>query len=82
MQSSELHEWRKFRGLADAMPDAAERGRLLAAHEMATNPEARKRVEEAYGVAVAMQQYPEAYRNIGRSGIGRFLDRVRSAIPW
>lgn len=77
------HDWLKYRFLREAFPEAAERGRLLAAHEIAVNPDARKRVEDAVGVAVAAQWYPEAYRDTGRTrGVVRFLDFVRTKIPW
>lgn len=83
MDSSRHREWEHFRNLRRAFPDEAERGRLLAAHQIATDPEARKRVEDTFGVELARQQYPEAYRYTGRfGGIVRALDRVRDAIPW
>jgi hypothetical protein len=76
-------DWQKYRDLAQAMPTAAEKGRLVAAQEIATNPEARKRVEDALGVAACAQMYPECYRDTRRfSGIVRFMDTVRSKIPW
>lgn len=76
-------EWDKYRLLRASDPDAAEKGRLLAAHEIANNPEARARVEEAIGVQNAALMYPEAYRDTKRNrGYGRFLDRLREAIPW
>lgn len=62
--------------------EAAERGRLLTAHGMAVDPEGRARLEAAYGVEYCRQRYPEAYRNIGRSGVGRILDSIRAKIPW
>lgn len=40
---------------------AAERGRLMAAEAMRVNPEARERVERAYGKEWTMHRYPEAY---------------------
>ena len=71
-------EWAKFRQDAAAFPDAAERGRLIAAHTMAEDAEAKKRVEDVYGVEVSRQMFPEAYK----SGTARFLERVRRAVPW
>ncbi len=41
---------------------ASERGRLIAAANMAESSEARKRVEDAYGVEYCRNRYPEAYR--------------------
>lgn len=38
-----------------------ERGRRLAAQNMIANPEARERVEKAYGVVRCRVQYPEVY---------------------
>ena len=77
------YDWLKYRMLREGAPDLAERGRLLAAQAMATDPEARKRVEDAIGVPMAAQMYPECYRNIGRrTGVVRFLDFVRTKIPW
>lgn len=79
----QLAEWDSYRRNALFDPDAAERGRLLAAHQIATDPESRKRVEDAFGVENVKRMYPEAYRHVGRlSGIVRFLDRIRAAIPW
>lgn len=59
-------------------PDAAERGRLLAAQKIASEPETRKRMEDHFGFAFCRVQYPEAYR----SGWSRLLDRVRTLTPW
>jgi hypothetical protein len=77
-------EWVRYRHLAAGDPDAAEKGRLLGAHKVATDPEARKRVEDAYGVDFCRAYFPEAYRNTGGifTGVVRFLDRVKNAIPW
>lgn len=58
--------------------EARERGRLMTAQGMASDPEGRKRVEDAVGVAYCRARYPEAYRE----GFSRMLDRVRQAIPW
>ncbi len=41
---------------------ASERGRLIGAANMAENPEARKRVEDTYGVEYCRNRYPEAYQ--------------------
>jgi len=40
---------------------ARERGRRMAAEAVRCNPDARRRVEDAYGVERCMQLYPEAY---------------------
>ncbi len=78
MSLPSLFDWHKYRQLRVTDPDAAERGRLTAAHTIASDPEARKRVEDAFGVAFCAAQYPEAYR----SGFGRFLDRMKASIGW
>ena len=73
-----MGEWGRYR-MASAMdPDAAERGRLMAAHSIAADPEVRKRMEDQYGVDFCRMRYPEAYR----SGFAQLLDRVRGAIHW
>jgi len=41
---------------------AMERGRQMAARKVAEDPEARRRVEDAYGVEYCRRRYPEAYR--------------------
>ena len=71
-------DWARYRRDAAIYPDAAELGRLIAAHEMAENPEAKRRVEQVYGVEFCRIEFPEAYR----SGFARMLERVRRAIPW
>lgn len=71
-----------FRALRAGDPDAAERGRLLTAHLMASDSDAKKRGEDAFGVDFCRQQYPEAYRFIGRPGVARVLDMVRKLTPW
>ena len=48
---------------ANAFPEAAERGRLLAASRIADDPETRKRMEDRYGVEFCRTQYPEAYKS-------------------
>lgn len=69
--------------MASQSPDAAEKGRLIAAHTIANDAEARKRVEEIYGVAVCAKMYPEAYQQPkARSLVVRILDGVRRKIPW
>ena len=78
MQLPNFRHWDTYRAARHMDPDAAERGRLMTAHKLAEDPEARKRVEEAYGVEFCKAQYPEAYRG----GFGRLLDRVRSLTPW
>ena len=60
-----------------ADPVAAEKGRLVAANFISNDPEARKRVEDAYGVEFCKQMYPEAYR----TGFLRMLDKVRDSLP-
>ena len=42
---------------------AEERGRRAAAIAMASDPEARIRVESAFGLAYAHSRYPEVYAN-------------------
>ena len=80
----DLRHWMRFRQMAVVDPEATEKGRLLAAHEVATNPEARARVEAAFGIEVCKLHYPEAYRNTRGlfSGVVRVLDAVRERIPW
>lgn len=69
--------------MAAIHPELAERGRLMAAHEIANNPEARKRVEDEFGVEMTRANYPEAYRNAGIfTGFAKKLDDFRSKIPW
>lgn len=58
--------------------DAKERGRLLAAWKMASDPDARQRVEQAYGLDYCHAVYPEVYK----SGWGKFLDRLRGITPF
>jgi hypothetical protein len=41
---------------------AMERGRQMAARKMAEDAEARRRVEDVYGVEYCRRRYPEAYR--------------------
>lgn len=78
-----IRHWDSYRQMAMGDPDAAERGRLMAAHKIATDPEARARVEQMFGVEYCMANYPEAYRNTGRfSGVVQFLERLRKSIPW
>lgn len=63
--------------------EAREIGRLMTAHKVATDPEAKARVESVYGVAYCQQRYPEAYVSTNnRAGFSKMLDRVRAAIPW
>ncbi len=84
VSSNDVRAWEQYRSLRAQDPDAAERGRLLAAHAIATDPEARKRVEDMVGVEAAAKLYPEAYQKTNRlfSGVVNLLDRVREAIPW
>lgn len=71
-------EWERYAANRAAFPEAAERGRLLAAARMADDAEARKRVEDAYGVDFCRQMYPEAYKK----GAIRLIDKVWKLIPW
>ena len=82
MNHNHIRDWGTFRLLRAVDPDAAERGRLLTAHLMASDVSARKRGEDAFGVDFCRKQYPEAYRWIGRAGIARVLDTVRKLTPW
>jgi len=77
-------DWHKYRQHVSMDPDAAERGRLMTAHLIANDPEARKRGEDAFGPEFMARMYPEAYRvpELQRMGLGRLLDRVRSLTPW
>lgn len=52
----------------------AERGRLMAARQVARDPEARRRVEDIYGVDIARQTYPEAYK--AKSIVDRLKDLI------
>jgi hypothetical protein len=70
--------WGHYRMLRAMDQDAAEKGRLTAAHVIASDPEARQRVEDAFGLEFCAKMYPEAYR----SGFMRILDRARQAIGW
>ena len=93
MDETTHRDWNKFLGLRTRTAafergrtvtgeEMSERGRLLAAQEIANNPEARKRVEDAYGVEFAKAQYPEAYRNTGQTGIARILDAFRKLVNF
>ncbi len=73
-----MQGWAQYKVLRAMDGDAAEKGRLTAAHSIASDPEARRRVEDAFGVEFCVKMYPEAYR----SGFSRFLDRVRDAVRW
>jgi hypothetical protein len=70
--------WAHFRHARVIDPDAAERGRLMAAHRIASDPAARARVEKELGVEVCRANWPEAYR----SQFFKLIDKVRDAIPW
>jgi len=78
MWSRQNEAWRRFRQAAFIDPDAAERGRLMAAHRIASDPEARARVEAELGREVCRANWPEAYR----SKFFKLIDKVREAIPW
>lgn len=82
MTTEEEGQWAKYRTLRAVFPEAAERGRLLTAQTIACDAEARRRVEEAYGVDFCRANYPEAYQDTGRRGIAGLLDNVRRLIPW
>lgn len=41
---------------------AAEKGRLLAAQQLAHDPEKRKLLEATFGLEYCKQRYPEAYK--------------------
>ena len=71
-------DWSKYKLLRMSDPDAAERGRLMTAHKIASSSEDRQRMEDEFGVDVIRQMYPEAYRG----GFARLLDRVRDLTPW
>lgn len=73
-----LADWFKFKRIAQEQPDAAERGRLMTAQLLASDPERRQRQEEMFGIDFCRAQYPEVYRG----GFAKLLDRVRGAIPW
>ena len=78
MDRSQLTDWDNYRVASQAFPEAAERGRLLAAALIADDPIARKRVEDAYGVEFCRANYPEAYK----AGFTRMMDRFRSGLRW
>lgn len=72
MDQHQAQQWKRFRqrnsdifaerGRFVTGADLAERGRMMAAREVANDPESRKRVEDAYGVAQCRLMYPEAYQ--------------------
>lgn len=78
MDRTSLAEWEKYKAQRQAFPDAAERGRLLAASLIIESEETRKRMEDRYGVDFCRINYPEAYR----SGFGKLLDKIRRFTPW
>jgi hypothetical protein len=59
-------------------PIAMEKGRLFAARAIAADPEARKRVEDRYGVDYCIARYPEAYPLHRR--VSRYFRRVIARI--
>lgn len=71
-------EWEKFRQNKQAYPEAAERGRLLAASLISESLETRKRMEARFGIEFCMKMYPECYK----SGFGNLLDKIRRWIPF
>lgn len=78
MDRATLKDWEDYRVARQANPEAAERGRLLAASLIVESAETRKRMEDRYGVELCAKMYPEAYR----SGFGKLLDKVRRFIPF
>lgn len=77
MDRARLADWDTFKKLKLIHPDEAEKGRLYAASIIAQDPEARKRVEDGYGLEFCKRMYPEAYQG----GFSRFLDKIKSLIP-
>lgn len=82
MTREESADWDRYRSMRVIDPDAAERGRLLAAHQMMNDPEARGRVEDVFGIEYCRQMYPEVYRDTGRPGLAKVMDRFRNITPW
>lgn len=78
MDRARLADWNLYRQMKAVYPEAAERGRLLAASRMADDPEARKRVENAYGIEFCRKMYPEVYK----SGFIKLLNKVWKLLPW
>ena len=78
MDRSELKEWDDYRVAAQAFPEAAERGRLLAASRIAEDQEVRNRMEDRYGLDFCKAQYPEAYK----SGFIARIGQIWKNIPW
>jgi len=78
MDRDELRGWEAYRINRLAFPEAAEKGRLLAASLMVEDETTRKRMEDRYGVEFCRLNYPEAYR----SGFGNLLDKIRRWIPF
>jgi hypothetical protein len=73
----DLKGWEDYRVLRAADPVAAEKGRLLAANMISNDADARKRMEDRYGIEFCRNMYPEAYR----AGYLKLLDKVRQALP-
>lgn len=57
----------------DDILGAVEKGRLMAAREMAANPDKRRELEDQWGVDTIMKRFPEVYWG----GYGNILDRVK-----
>lgn len=57
---------------------AVRKAELLAAREMANNPETMKRVVDAYGLEYCKERFPEAFMKPSR--IGRLLDRIKFSL--
>ena len=57
---------------------AIRKAELLAAREIANNPEAMKRVVDKYGIDYVRERFPEAFQKPSR--IGRLLDRIKFSL--
>lgn len=82
MNRNAMTEWSKYQSLRERFPVEAEKGRLVAAHMMANDAEARRRVENEFGLEFCRAMYPEVYENGVRSTFGKLLDTARNLIPW
>ena len=74
----EQDDWTQYRVMKQAFPEAAERGRLLAASRIADDADVRKRMEDRYTVDVCKQMYPEAYE----AGHMSLIDRIKASFGW
>lgn len=52
---------------------ASEKGRLMAARELASDSSKRRDLEDKWGVDLMMKRYPEIYWG----GFGNLLDRIK-----